>query len=273
MPEQTEKQRCRYLRTSGVPCTSPALRGEPYCYYHCRDRRRARSTHDAPAIIPATIEVPLLDDSTAILAVITDIVRATLAGTLDHRISGRALYGAQLAGIELARMNAARRPRHGASNAGEAAQAPAPEPVDTFTLTPEGEELAPESPYHGPEGEKERSWSLSEYLYKRMFPAQAADPLPEEGYIDPKVGSVIPAIPGASLPTPQPPPEAESEAPAQPVAGVVPTMHAAQDVPAQETAAAKDCRRKDHRPRRANRIRIRQECYQVLPNESVSGGS
>ena len=32
---------CRHIKTSGGKCGSPALRGQPYCYFHSRLRERA----------------------------------------------------------------------------------------------------------------------------------------------------------------------------------------------------------------------------------------
>jgi hypothetical protein len=41
---------CRYIKTSGGKCGSPALRGQPYCYFHSRlpkEKSTARATQHA----------------------------------------------------------------------------------------------------------------------------------------------------------------------------------------------------------------------------------
>ncbi len=175
-PDPRQKMQCRYLKPDGVRCTKAALNGEFYCFHHGRDRRHTRNVRYSPAII----QIPLLDNRAAIQVVLTDLARGLAAGTLDIRISREITHVLRLASLQLTR------PALEAPRLAEAlASLPAPEPVDEVTLTPEGDELGPELPYHGASGKPEREWSFSEFLYRTVFPQQAGQPLPEEGYIDP----------------------------------------------------------------------------------------
>jgi hypothetical protein len=183
-PAPSQKMQCRYLKPDGVRCIKPALNNEFYCFHHGRDRRHTRNTRFSPAII----QIPLLDNRAAIQVVLTDIARGLAAGTLDLRTAHAMTHVLRLASLQLPRP----RPE---SALGAAAPAPAqllPEPVDEITLTPEGDELGPELPYHGPNGKPSREWSFSEFLYRSVFPKEASDPLPEEGYIDPAQGPTLP---------------------------------------------------------------------------------
>ena len=179
-PAPSQKMQCRYLKPDGVRCTKPALNREFYCFHHGRDRRHTRNALFSPAII----QVPLLDNRAAIQVVLTDIARSLAAGTLDLRISHAMIHALRLAAAQLPRPQSESAP-------GAAAPAPVeqlPELVDEITLTPEGDELGPELPYHGPNGKPSREWSFSEFLYRSVFSKPASESLPEEGYIEPIEG-------------------------------------------------------------------------------------
>jgi len=70
---------CTHIRVTGVRCGSPALRGEPFCYFH----QRMISTVKAPAsrLHPAA----LLQNEEAIQASIMEVVNALIRGTIDNR--------------------------------------------------------------------------------------------------------------------------------------------------------------------------------------------
>lgn len=59
---------CEHIKTNGIRCGSPALRGEPFCYYHS-EARRARF---------GGIFIPPLEDPEAIQLVLTDLARALI---------------------------------------------------------------------------------------------------------------------------------------------------------------------------------------------------
>jgi hypothetical protein len=227
-PTET-RQRCRTLRPSGHQCRAAALRGHDHCFFHGRDSRRLRNVKYSPAVI----EIPLLDNHAAIQVVCTDVARALAAGTLDINIARQIGVTVGIALRTLPRLAA---PATGSKKEESAA----PEPVAEIVLTPEGEEIAPETEYHGSNGRQERVWSLSEYLYRKAFPRQAGEPLPEEGYIDPAKGSILPSQPQPGEPDPlhlqplkriqpnppSPAPDRNPESSHQPTPGILPELQA-----------------------------------------------
>jgi len=76
---------CRHIRTSGAKCQAAALKGEPYCYFHARQRTHAKRPYEVRdffAIPPledrATIQVLLADLATTIIENRIDVQRAGL---------------------------------------------------------------------------------------------------------------------------------------------------------------------------------------------------
>jgi hypothetical protein len=190
------RQRCRTVRPDGHQCPDAALSGHEQCYPHGRDRRRLRNIRYAPAVI----EIPLLDNRAAIQVVCTDVARAIAAGTIDFVAARLINASLRVAAQTLPRPTAPRA-------ASQKEQQRAPELLAEIVVTPEGEELAPPTPYRGPEEKeekKERVWSFSEYLYRNAYPERAAEPLPEEGYIDPGKGPIIPTTGRLEVNNPEP---------------------------------------------------------------------
>jgi hypothetical protein len=187
-PAET-RQRCRTIRPSGHQCPSAALRGHEHCFFHGRDRRRLRNVRYSPAVI----EIPILDNYAAVQVVCTDVARALAAGTLDIHIARQ--IGITV-GIALRTLPRPTVPEAGSKKEESAA---APEPVAEIILTPEGEEIAPVTPYDEASGKPKRVWSFAEFLYRTAFPEHDGEPLPESGYEDPEKGSPL-----ASLPEPHP---------------------------------------------------------------------
>ena len=183
-PTTEARQQCRHLQPSGHRCPSAALSGHRDCYVHGSDRRRQANVRQTPAII----EIPHLDNRAAIQAVCTDLARGLAAGTLDIKVAHEI---GMLARLALATLPPLPRPR--AKKDDTMAEAPAP--VAEIVLTPEGEEIAPETPYHEAEDKKEPDWSFAEFLYRQAYPEKADEPLPREGYVDPEKGSIIPPRP------------------------------------------------------------------------------
>jgi hypothetical protein len=174
MSEMIEPVRlqCRYLRPNGVQCRHVATRGHHYCYHHDR--------HGSPRYIsqPRPLSLPLLDDRSAIQVAVTDIARAALIGTISPAVTGRLLWAMQIATTLLPKASK---------------DTPLEEPVEEVVLTEEGEELAPEQPYYGPNGKPEQKWDFSKWLYvariKRkgiaaVTPEEVAETdFPPEGYL------------------------------------------------------------------------------------------
>ena len=125
---------CRHIKTSGGKCGSPALRGQPFCYFHSRLRERTtRQPHAFEAL-----ELPPLEDRGAIQLAISEIVTAVAHYKMDHKRAGVLLYALQIAS-------------HNAKNSEEIVSSHA---VSEVTRTEHGEEMAPEGATAGPPEEE-----------------------------------------------------------------------------------------------------------------------
>ena len=83
---------CQHIRTNGVPCSSPALRKRPFCYYHNRTSRRPN---------PRPTGLPLLEDGNAIQFGIAEVIRRILLCDIDTKAAGLLLYAYQIASNNL----------------------------------------------------------------------------------------------------------------------------------------------------------------------------
>jgi hypothetical protein len=165
---------CRYIKSDGYPCRGVAIRGQLYCHSHGRDLRRYRQLSAATPIY-----IPRLDNRADIQQVATDVARALAASVIDHASARLILAAGRLASAQLP-------PPRATLNSKDAKSAqPEPEAVEEVFPGPNGEELAPETPYYGPNGRPERKWDLGEFLYHKIFPGNEGKPLPEEGYAKP----------------------------------------------------------------------------------------
>ena len=127
---------CRHIKTSGGKCGSPALRGQPFCYFHSRLRERT-------ARLPAAFDrsrAPTLEDRGAIQLAISEIAMAVANYQMDHKRAGVLLYALQIAS-------------HNAKNSEEIVSSHA---VSEVTRTEHGEEMAPEGATAGTARRKKR---------------------------------------------------------------------------------------------------------------------
>jgi len=113
---------CRYIRTSGHRCQSPALTGSVFCYYH----RILRRSHDAASttkvgpLRPETVQYllqngqsidqfapsrplnfPPLVDAESIQLTISLLFAAIVAGQIDPNVARGLLYALQVASCNL----------------------------------------------------------------------------------------------------------------------------------------------------------------------------
>ena len=139
---------CRHIKTNGERCGCPALRDQPYCYFHLT----LAATHPNPAPeIPTilhpidggepqvaaqpTLHLPALEDRESIQLAASMIIGALARNTLDTRRAATLLYGLQVA----------------SANARNLKHRPAPGyAITETTFTPTGQEIAPDV---DPEGE------------------------------------------------------------------------------------------------------------------------
>ena len=85
---------CRHIMPSGKRCKSPALRDLPYCYFHNslhRSREAPRGSENEP------LDLPVLEDASAIQIALSQVLTALGTSRLDSRRAGLFLYGLQLA--------------------------------------------------------------------------------------------------------------------------------------------------------------------------------
>ena len=87
--------RCIHVKTSGLRCHAPALRGEDYCYFH-------RRLHVGPRLIYPSLS--RLEDAHGIQAALMEVLIGTLDGRIDGKTAGRLLYGLQTAASNLRHM-------------------------------------------------------------------------------------------------------------------------------------------------------------------------
>lgn len=85
---------CRHIKTNGLKCESPSLKGMPYCYFHNRLHNLARAPRPAP---DEPIDLPVLEDSATIQLALTQILQGVGSKNLDPRRAGLCLYALQIA--------------------------------------------------------------------------------------------------------------------------------------------------------------------------------
>ena len=86
-------QECRHIKASGTKCEAPALKGEQFCYFHSRSRAHAKRHVDHWQ----AIEIPLLEDRSAIQHALTEVARAIANNNMDTKRAGLLLYSLQIA--------------------------------------------------------------------------------------------------------------------------------------------------------------------------------
>ncbi len=86
---------CNHLKSNGIYCASPALRGQAHCYFHANWRRNYVNGKPAP------FALPLLEDANAIQLAIQRVIRAILTGELDNKRAGLILFALQTASANL----------------------------------------------------------------------------------------------------------------------------------------------------------------------------
>jgi hypothetical protein len=97
---------CRHIKPSGNKCDAPAMRGMPYCYFHMKLHRRlhqsASVAESTAAESDAALDLPAMEDVTAVRLALTQVIQDLGAKRLDFRRAGRLLYGIQIASQLLA---------------------------------------------------------------------------------------------------------------------------------------------------------------------------
>jgi hypothetical protein len=86
--------KCRHIKTDGNECKSPALRNQAFCYYHTRLRRTVKADNSAS---DQSLQLPVLEDNSAIQLALTQVLSALGASRIDPQRAGLYLRGLQIA--------------------------------------------------------------------------------------------------------------------------------------------------------------------------------
>jgi hypothetical protein len=93
---------CDHLKEDGIPCGSPALRGQKLCYFHQRDHKR--SQYAAAAIRRADVlgpKLPPMRSLADIQVALYEVMNAIADDRIPTRRAGIILFGLQQAAIPL----------------------------------------------------------------------------------------------------------------------------------------------------------------------------
>jgi hypothetical protein len=156
---------CRHIKTSGGKCGSPALRGQPYCYFHSRLKERTAQSNFFRTT-PLSKELSNLEDRGAIQHAITHVAMAIADRHINTREAGLILYALQIA----------------SGNAKNSEQIVASDAIEELTLTEQGEEMAPEGATSHPQEEESLADMLMREVrrhreeYQQLNPDQSAEP-------------------------------------------------------------------------------------------------
>lgn len=135
---------CRYIKTNGERCGSPALRSHTHCYFH----RNLASQHPQPKPDPTptiihpvdgrephiaatqpALNLPALEDRESIQLAASMIIGALARNTLDTKRAVTLLYGLQVASANARKLNLLPSRSY---------------VVTETTFTPAGDEIAPD---------------------------------------------------------------------------------------------------------------------------------
>ena len=77
---------CRHIKSNGIRCGSPALRGNAFCYYHCKSHAASRiGSMD-------NVYLPVGEDPAAIQIALSQTIQAMLAHRITTKQAGLMLY-------------------------------------------------------------------------------------------------------------------------------------------------------------------------------------
>src|SRR5271170_8076809 len=92
MPLNQNIRVCTHIKVNGVPCGSPALRGEVFCYFHQRMIRGVR-TPTKSRLHP----IALIENEEGIQAALMEVINALVRNTIDFRRAQLILRALQIA--------------------------------------------------------------------------------------------------------------------------------------------------------------------------------
>jgi len=97
--------RCEHVKPNGIRCGSPALRDEPYCYFHRIWRNPYQDDHKPFRPDPNGIlwNFPVLENADAIQMSIQLVLDSVLANKMELKRASLLLYGLQTAAVNVRR--------------------------------------------------------------------------------------------------------------------------------------------------------------------------
>jgi len=103
-PAPSPAKTCHHIKTSGVQCGSPALRGRRYCHYH--QRARPIMVNFASQDNPILFALPIFEDAHAIQFTLRNVAHHLLEGFISEKKAGLMLYALQIASANLRNLKA-----------------------------------------------------------------------------------------------------------------------------------------------------------------------
>ena len=93
---------CNYPKSNGIPCGSPALRGQKLCYFHHREPKRAQQR----ARLRRRVEIcqlnfPPLNTITDVQVALFEVMDALAANRIEPQRASALLFGLQQASLQL----------------------------------------------------------------------------------------------------------------------------------------------------------------------------
>ena len=91
---------CEHIKSDGIPCGSPAMRGLPLCFFHSRTFQPARRRPRRKPLIDfrrRNIVLPELNSHDAVLVALQEIMQAVIEHRVDGERANSLLYGIQTA--------------------------------------------------------------------------------------------------------------------------------------------------------------------------------
>lgn len=98
-------QLCRYIKTNGLQCRSPQVKGLPYCYFH----HRIEHSHYgfSRAFGPKALPLGPTEDTEAVQLAISTVINALASDQIETNRATALLYGLQLASMNATRLKEA----------------------------------------------------------------------------------------------------------------------------------------------------------------------
>jgi hypothetical protein len=92
--------RCEHVKVNGTQCGSPALRDQPYCYFHAICHRQGKDAVRYLEELEAAM-LPTLEDANSVQLGLAGVMRQLVERQIDHKTAALLLYALQTASANL----------------------------------------------------------------------------------------------------------------------------------------------------------------------------